>query len=93
MSSAPRTGFSSDRRMSGSRRLHLQDEAGGGYHGVTTDQEGRFRVEGIIPGMKLGLGLRKGNAFLVPDDKYQTMTLEAGTRDLGDVTAKPFRPE
>src|SRR6266487_885076 len=31
MSSAPRTGFSSGRRISGGRKLHLQDEAGGGY--------------------------------------------------------------
>jgi RNA polymerase sigma factor (sigma-70 family) len=62
-------------------------------HPVVSDADGRFRVEAIFPGMQFGLGLRKGNRFLVTDEKYQTMTLKAGTRDLGDITAKPFRPQ
>ncbi len=60
---------------------------------VKTDSEGRFRVEGIFPGMKFVFGFAKGRDFLVPDKKYLYLTLEEGTRDLGDIVAKPFRPE
>jgi hypothetical protein len=64
-----------------------------GKQPVKTGADGRFRVEGIFPGLEFGLGLSKGNNFLVTDEKYQTMTLEAGTKDLGDITAKPFSPK
>jgi RNA polymerase sigma factor (sigma-70 family) len=60
---------------------------------VKTDAEGRFRVEGIIPGLKFGLGFRKDKRFFVTEGKYRSMTLQAGTKDLGDITAKPYRPE
>jgi hypothetical protein len=62
-------------------------------HPVVSDAGGRFRVECIFPGMRFSLGLHKGNNFLVTDEKYQTMTLDAGTKDLGDIIAKPFRPK
>jgi RNA polymerase sigma factor (sigma-70 family) len=71
-------------------RWLTEDEKSG--YVVQTDAEGRFRVEGIFPGLKFGLGLRKGNSFLVTAEQFQTMTLEAGTRDLGDIAAKPWRP-
>jgi hypothetical protein len=60
---------------------------------IKTDAAGRFRVEGIFPGLEFGLSLRKDNKFFVIDEKYGKLTLDAGTKDLGDITAKPFRPD
>jgi RNA polymerase sigma factor (sigma-70 family) len=60
---------------------------------VKTDAEGRFRVEGIFPDLKFGLGLRTGKGFLIAEEKYQELTLTAGVKALGDIVAKPFRPE
>jgi protocatechuate 3,4-dioxygenase beta subunit len=62
-------------------------------HPVQTDAEGRFRLEGVFTDLKVSLGLKKGNGFLVTEEKYQSMTLKAETKDLGDLTAKPFRPQ
>jgi protocatechuate 3,4-dioxygenase beta subunit len=59
---------------------------------VQTDAEGRFRVEDIFPGLLFGVSLRKGDKFLVPDETYQKMTLPSGSKDLGTIVAKPFRP-
>jgi hypothetical protein len=58
---------------------------GGGFHGVwTTGKDGRFRIEGVIPGLKVGLWAGKRPSIfdqhLVPE-----LTLKAGeVKDLGD---------
>jgi RNA polymerase sigma factor (sigma-70 family) len=60
---------------------------------VVTGADGRFRIEGIFPGLGFGLSLHKGDKFLEIDEKYNKLTLEPATKDLGDITAKPFRPD
>ena len=59
---------------------------GGGFHGSfrTTGKDGRFRIEGVIPGLKVGLWAGKSpgifDQHLVPE-----LTLQAGeVKDLGD---------
>jgi hypothetical protein len=64
-----------------------------GDNSVKTDADGRFRVEGIFPGLEFGFGFIKGREYLDPGKKNRRLTLEAGTRDLGDIVARPFRPE
>ena len=66
-------------------------EDAAGDQPIQTDAGGRFRVEGIFPDLKFGLDLRKGSDFFSTDEKYQELTVSAGTKDLGDIIAK--RPE
>jgi RNA polymerase sigma factor (sigma-70 family) len=55
-----------------------------------TDKEGRFRLEGTVPGLPLELALRKGRQMLVPEKRLQIKPLESGqTLDLGDLRTKP----
>jgi RNA polymerase sigma factor (sigma-70 family) len=57
-----------------------------GMHG--TGKDGRFRVEGIIPGLKIGLLAGKNTAYF--DTLVPELTLKPGeVRDVGDVKAKP----
>jgi RNA polymerase sigma factor (sigma-70 family) len=58
----------------------------------TTDAEGRFRVEGLAPGVKFEItlsgGAKKGTAFSA-GEALKGLSLEPGqTRDLGDVRVK-----
>jgi RNA polymerase sigma factor (sigma-70 family) len=64
-----------------------------GDNTVKTDADGRFRVEGIFPGLEFGFGFIKGREYLDPGKRYRRLTLEAGTRNLGEIVARPFRPE
>jgi RNA polymerase sigma factor (sigma-70 family) len=59
-----------------------------------TDKDGRFRVEGIVPGLQVdSLRFLKGRQVLVLEGKREIKRLEAGkTLDLGDVRIKPRRP-
>jgi hypothetical protein len=51
-----------------------------------TDKEGRFRLEGVVPGLSMGLGFRKGRHGLVPEKQTEVTAPESGkTLDLGDV--------
>jgi RNA polymerase sigma factor (sigma-70 family) len=55
-----------------------------------TDKDGRFRLEGIIPGLKFGLGLRHGRTFLVGEPRIGLRLVKPGeTLDLGDIRTKP----
>jgi hypothetical protein len=57
-----------------------------------TDKEGRFRLEGIVPGLSLELGFVKGRQMLVPQTRREIKSPEVGkTLDLGDVRIKPRR--
>jgi hypothetical protein len=56
-----------------------------------TDKDGNFRVEGMIPGVKYGLGYweAKGNRIVATGTIAKDLTLKAGeTRDLGRVTGR-----
>jgi hypothetical protein len=57
---------------------------------VQTDKEGRFRLEGIVPGLMMKLGFRnKGQQMLVPEKQLEVQPLESGkTLDLGELRTK-----
>jgi hypothetical protein len=80
----PRAGF----LMGGYHRGQLfGDGIGIGFTMRQIGKDGRFRIEGVIPGLKVGLFAGKNTMYfdpLVPD-----LTLEAGeVKDLGDVKVK-----
>jgi hypothetical protein len=55
-----------------------------------TDKDGRFRVEGIVPGVKVDLGFLKGRHRWISQTPLDLKPLQSGqTRDLGDIRAKP----
>jgi hypothetical protein len=55
-----------------------------------TDATGRFRIEGIVPGVKFELGFRKGPAALILQPRGQSRQVGAGaTLDLGDLRPQP----
>jgi RNA polymerase sigma factor (sigma-70 family) len=57
-----------------------------------TDKEGRFRVEGVVPGLTVNLGFLKGKQRL-PLPPLNIKPLQSGqTRDVGDIRIKPRRP-
>ena len=59
---------------------------------IQTDRDGRFRVERLIPGIKLTLGASAGKAFLLlsdaPNGWLQVSVTAGETKDLGDLRAK-----
>jgi hypothetical protein len=64
-----------------------------GWYGFlvgTTDQDGRFRIEHVLPGVKVGLAIQRGAAItgrLVPE-----LILQAGeTKDFGDLKARELQ--
>ena len=53
-----------------------------------TGKDGRFRMEGVIPGLKIGLLAGKNTTYF--DTLVPELTLKAGeVKDLGDVKIKP----
>jgi hypothetical protein len=60
----------------------------GGSPPEGTGKDGRFRIEGVIPGHKVGVYAGKNPSYF--DPLVTGLTLKAGERkDLGDVKAKP----
>ena len=58
---------------------------------LRTDKDGKFRIEGLAPGLTYRLGLRKKFYLLQPEGPASAVTVEAGkTKDLGKVTIKPM---
>jgi RNA polymerase sigma factor (sigma-70 family) len=56
---------------------------------ATTDRDGKFRIEGLVPGLKYLLNVKKEAAFLTGYTR-DDLTVEAGkTRDLGDLKDTP----
>ena len=55
-------------------------------HSIPRDKKGRFRVEGLIPGLKYHLMLIPGGSV------GQEVTIKQGeTKDLGDITVNPIQ--
>jgi hypothetical protein len=55
----------------------------------TTDKDGRFRIEGLVPGLKYVLNVREGKEN-VPGYSREEFTAESGrTRDLGNLVSRP----
>jgi protocatechuate 3,4-dioxygenase beta subunit len=67
-------------------QLNLQ-EGWYGFLGGTTDKDGRFRIEGVIPGVKVGLATEKGAS--ITGSVVQEVTPRAGeAKDFGDLRVK-----
>jgi protocatechuate 3,4-dioxygenase beta subunit len=59
---------------------------------ATTDAAGKFRLEGLIPGLEFAVGFRKGKNFLDAGETYRNLKAESGkTNNLGDVHTKVYR--
>jgi hypothetical protein len=55
-----------------------------------TDRDGRFRVGGVVPGLKIGLGLRRDQTFFVGEPRIGIKQVKPGQAlELGDVRVKP----
>ena len=55
--------------------------------GITTDREGRFRFDGLIPGLSASLHFSSHGSPLMPNDLIERLKLRPGElRDLGDLT-------
>jgi hypothetical protein len=55
-----------------------------------TDDQGRFRLEGIVPMLKFDLGFTKGRQRLKPMIGLEIEQLKSGgVVDLGDIRVKP----
>jgi hypothetical protein len=55
-----------------------------------TDKDGRFRLEGVVPGLKFDIGFSKGQGLLIGETKAERRPLTPGAaRDLGEVRVKP----
>jgi RNA polymerase sigma factor (sigma-70 family) len=64
------------------------------YEKITTDKDGRFSVEGVVPGMKCVLGATTKKGFLTVGEELKALVLRPGERkDLGVIPTKPFAPE
>jgi RNA polymerase sigma factor (sigma-70 family) len=57
---------------------------------VRTDADGRFRLEGLVPDAKFGVGISKGKTFLVGEPRIGLRQVKPGaTLDLGDFRTRP----
>src|SRR5262249_30390760 len=57
---------------------------------VRTDAEGRFRLEGVVPGQKFVFNIRKGQTFLAGKPRISERQVESGgTLELGDFRTEP----
>jgi hypothetical protein len=58
----------------------------GGFFSGKTDREGKFRIAGLVPGVKVGARVARGERI------FDGLAFAAGEdRDLGDVRVKPTR--
>jgi Carboxypeptidase regulatory-like domain len=57
-----------------------------------TDKDGKFRIDGLVPGMKFGLGVTKEPyALEISGKNLENLSVRPGeTRDLGDIRVKPM---
>jgi protocatechuate 3,4-dioxygenase beta subunit len=57
-----------------------------------TNKDGRFRLGGVVPGLKFNLGFVKGRQMLAPQPKLEVKPIDSGkTADLGEFGVVPRR--
>ena len=57
--------------------------------GITSGRDGRFRVEGLVPGLSASFSFVKSGAPLSAGKKPEALALQPGeVRDLGDLSAR-----
>jgi hypothetical protein len=80
--------FASERPASELHRFLRQQQAP-----PRTDADGRFKLDGVVPGLKFALNnARKGDTYHVPKPRTGLKEVESGaTLDLGDVRTEPLR--
>jgi len=62
----------------------------GFFGGQKTDKDGRFKIEGIMPGVKVGLATSKPGTITCT--VVEQITMKPGkTKDLGDVKSKDLQ--
>ncbi len=65
-----------------------------GREKVKTDRDGRFRVEGLYPGVPFAITFVKKGKFLDAGDGYRELSVKPGqTKDLGDIKTKVYPAE
>jgi RNA polymerase sigma factor (sigma-70 family) len=57
-----------------------------------SDKDGKFRIDGLVPGMKFGLGVTKESYYVeISGGNFENLSVRPGeTRDLGDIQVKPM---
>jgi RNA polymerase sigma factor (sigma-70 family) len=57
-----------------------------------SDKDGKFRIDGLVPGKKFGLGVTKESYYVeIRDKNVEDLSVRPGeTRDLGDIQVKPM---
>jgi RNA polymerase sigma factor (sigma-70 family) len=57
-----------------------------------SDKDGKFRIDGLVPGMKCGLGVTKESYYVeISGNNHENLSVRPGeTRDLGDIQVKPM---
>jgi hypothetical protein len=59
--------------------------------GVRIGRDGRFRIQGLVPGLKYGAGASAGFTYL--GELFHDLTVTPGEfKDLGDIKAVPPNP-
>jgi hypothetical protein len=59
---------------------------------VITDEQGRFALDGVVPGISFYLQIRKGESYFGGKPKIGSRQLKTGEKlDLGDQTMEPLR--
>jgi hypothetical protein len=56
-------------------------------HGISRDKQGRFRVEGLVPGLKYHLALLGAGSL----ERQEVTVQEGETKDLGNVIVSPIK--
>ncbi|HKB35530.1 MAG TPA: carboxypeptidase-like regulatory domain-containing protein, partial [Gemmataceae bacterium] len=68
----------------------LERQLSQGREAIRTDRDGRFRLEGVVPGLKFSLSMRHNNSYLVGEPRIGQKEATSGkTLDLGDLRVKP----
>lgn len=61
-------------------------------HGITTDRDGRFRVEGLAPGLVYQINLSGTSPYITIGTVAPRVSVRPGeTKDLGDVKGRLFQ--
>jgi hypothetical protein len=62
-------------------------------HPAPADADGRFRIIGLIPDERFGVGFKVKGRFLDAGTTVRDLTLAPGeAKDLGDIATKPYKP-
>lgn len=62
-----------------------------GRDDLLADEQGRFRIDGLIPGQRFSVGFRAKGRLLDAGGKYRDMTITPGElKDIGDIKSKPY---